>query len=98
MSLKRRLKEAYQQALRKCSNSGNCSVLTFFRDTFTRRFPISARCEKITEWRLPCSMLGVSGADIESQLDFVKSCYTPAMQGLLSTKDIHALASERNGE
>ena len=43
-------------------------------------------------------MLGVSDADIESQLDFVKSCYTPAMQELLSTKDIPALASERNGE
>ena len=30
----------------KCSNSGNSSVLTFCRDTFTRKFPISARCEE----------------------------------------------------
>jgi O-antigen/teichoic acid export membrane protein len=29
----------------------------------------------------------VSDADIESQLDFVKSCYTPAMQELLSTNN-----------
>jgi hypothetical protein len=43
-------------------------------------------------------MLVVSGADIESQLDFVKSCCTPAMQELLRKKNIHALASERNGE
>ena len=98
MSLKRRLKEAYSRRCAKCSNSGNSSVLTFCRDTFTRRFPISARCEKRTEWRLPYSMLGVSGADIESQLDFVKSCCTPAMQELLRKNNIHALASERNGE
>ena len=29
----------------------------------------------------------MSDADIESQLDFVKSCYTPAMQELLSTNN-----------
>ena len=49
MSLKRRLKEAYQQALRKMFELGQL-FLTFCRDTFARRSPISARCEKTTGW------------------------------------------------
>ena len=98
MSLKRRLKEAYKQALRKMFELGQFLGFDVLPRHFYSEIPYIRALRKTTEWRLPYSMLGVSGADIESQLDFVKSCCTPAMQELLRSKNIHALASERDGE
>ena len=86
MSLKRRLKEAYKQALRKMFELGQFLGFDVLPRHFYSEIPDIRALRKTTEWRLPYSMLGVSGADIESQLDFVKSCYTPAMQELLRQK------------
>ncbi len=43
-------------------------------------------------------MIGINGADTQSQLDFVKKCCSPSIVEALKAHEIHKLASERNGE
>ena len=51
-----------------------------------------------TEWREPYSMEGVDGAEIASQLAFVRECCSPELIREIQSRRIHAEASERNGE
>lgn len=54
--------------------------------------------KRTTHWRGPRSMVGVQGADIESQLAFVAACCTPEIVERLRRNDVHAHAAAENGE
>jgi predicted O-methyltransferase YrrM len=49
-------------------------------------------------WRKPGSMVGIRGADVQSQFSFVQECCTPALQERMRRGDIHSLACAENGE
>jgi len=50
-------------------------------------------------WKRPCSMTGVAGADIESQMSFLRACcLPPPLPKRLTQGGIHEYACEANGQ
>jgi Methyltransferase domain len=49
-------------------------------------------------WKKPSSMVGVSGADVACQMQFVRECCTPALLERVRQGGIHAHACQENGE
>ncbi|MCU1274294.1 MAG: hypothetical protein JWO48_1725 [Bryobacterales bacterium] len=51
-----------------------------------------------TYWRNPMDMVGIAGVDIPSQLAFVQSCCSTAIQESLKTLDLVSYGTRENGE
>ncbi len=51
-----------------------------------------------SSWRRPYTMKGVTGAAVESQLDMLRGCLTPALVEHLRGVDVHGAACKANGE
>jgi hypothetical protein len=49
-------------------------------------------------WKQPSSMTGVAGADIESQMSFLRGCCLPPLPKRLRQGGIHEYACEENGQ
>jgi len=49
-------------------------------------------------WRQPLSMVGVGGAEIESQMQFLRECCQPPLRERLCQASIHKHACRENGE
>lgn len=96
--IKRHLKNVSKRVLRKLFEQ--CQRLGW--DVLPRHFyseiPDIRELRSSADWKAPYSMIGVGGADIQSQLNFVKECCTPPVIGKITTKNIHAQASKRNAE
>jgi len=65
---------------------------------FYSEIPCIHKLRKETEWRKPFSMIGVPGADIESQLEFVTRTVITALENAGNEEDIYAAACADNGE
>lgn len=97
--VKRRLRNVSKLALRKLFEEGQHFGFDVLPRHFYSEIPdIRELRSHGSLWKAPYSMIGVSGADIQSQLNFVKECCTPPIIEEIKTKDIHASASKRNGE
>ena len=49
-------------------------------------------------WKRPCSMTGVHGTEIDSQIRFLRECCGPALQARLRQRNVHESACRENGE
>lgn len=49
------------------------------------------------KWKLPRSMKGIRGADVETQLAFAQDCVTEPLQAALMRQDIHRIGCAENG-
>jgi len=96
--VKRRLKNVSKLALRKLFEQGQRFGFDVLPCHFYSEIPAIRELRSSAHWKVPYSMMGVSGADIHSQLNFVKECCPPPIIEEIKTKDIHARASKRNGE
>ncbi|MEO1257502.1 MAG: class I SAM-dependent methyltransferase [Bacteroidota bacterium] len=65
---------------------------------FYSQIPDIAELKKETYWRAPSSMFGVSGSEMDGQLDFAKSCISDQLTAALATLDVHQKAVSENGE
>jgi predicted O-methyltransferase YrrM len=98
MSFRRRLKNASKRALRKVFELGQFAGYDVLPRHFYSQIPDIRLLRKTTEWKAPYSMTGVAGAEIERQLEYLRSCCELAIKETIASKNIHALAIERNGE
>ena len=59
---------------------------------FYSQIPDIGQLKRDDYWRAPSSMHGVSGSEIEGQLDFAGSCISTKLTSEFSTLDIHQKA------
>ncbi|HEY9665827.1 MAG TPA: hypothetical protein V6C91_03435, partial [Coleofasciculaceae cyanobacterium] len=96
--LKRKVKNFSKQTLRKLFEVGqgfgvNILPLHFYSET-----PNIQELKQEEYWKQPRRMVGVNGAAIESQLEFVKECCSEALQERQKQEDIYSHACSENGE
>lgn len=96
--LKRKVKNFSKQTLRKLFEVGqgfgvNILPLHFYSET-----PNIQELTQEEYWKQPRSMVGVNGAEIETQLEFVKECCSEALQERQKAGDIYSYACSENGE
>src|SRR5216117_3299594 len=65
---------------------------------FYSEIPDIRQLRQDRKWREPYSMIGVDGAEITSQLEFIASCCTPQLVERQRHGAIWERACERNGE
>jgi hypothetical protein len=98
MSVKRRIKNASKKALRNLFELGQRMGFDVMPRHFYSEIPDIRELKKSADWKVPYSMIGVSGADIPSQLDFVRECCTAETIAAIRRQNIHQAASLSNGE
>ena len=94
---KRRLKNTAKCAVRKLFEFGQRLGWDILPRHFYSEIPAIRELRQTTHWKTPFSMIGVSGADIQSQIQFVKKCCPPPIVQELKARNIHAEGSARNG-
>jgi hypothetical protein len=65
---------------------------------FYSAIPEIRKLQSNESWRQPTSMIGVAGADMESQLSFLDECCAPPLPERLKGVDIYEHACQENGE
>jgi Methyltransferase domain len=65
---------------------------------FYSSIPDIPKLQRAQFWRTASSMIGVNGADLSSQMAFLRECCTPGLQQRLKQSDIHHQAGQENGE
>ncbi|HEY9706483.1 MAG TPA: class I SAM-dependent methyltransferase [Allocoleopsis sp.] len=96
--VKRLLKNFSKLALRKIFEQGQRFGLDILPRHFYSEIPAIYELKNSTHWKTPYSMMGVSGADTQVQLNFVKECCPQPIIEEIKTKNIHTEASKRNGQ
>jgi hypothetical protein len=94
---KRRLKDASKLVLHKLFTQGQRLGFDVLPRHFYSEIPDMQQLQSSEHWKMPYSMLGVGGADLQSQLSFVKECCIPLVIQEIKMKNIHAHASKKNG-
>ena len=82
---------------RKLLEAGQRARVDILPRHFYSSVPDVAELKSTSAWRQPRSLLGVEGADPESQLAFVSECSSEALQELVARTDIHGDACRENG-
>src|SRR5687768_6261264 len=98
MSVRRRIKNASKKALRGLFELGQRMGFDVLPRHFYSEIPDIRQLRSSAEWKAPYSMIGVAGADIQSQLDFIKECCTADAIAAMTRQNIHQAASRSNGE
>ncbi|MEX2142613.1 MAG: class I SAM-dependent methyltransferase [Pirellulales bacterium] len=98
MSIRRRIKNASKKALRGLFELGQRVGFDALPRHFYSEIPDIRQLKSSMEWRAPYSMIGVAGADIQSQLDFVQECCPAETIAAIRRRNIHEAASRSNGE
>lgn len=96
------LKRQTRRSIKWCLRKGFEVVQHLGFDVLPRHFyseiPCIYRLRKEADWRIPYSLSGVRGADVESQVRFLEQCCPQSMTKNLARHDIHGWACRRNGE
>jgi hypothetical protein len=98
MSVKRRIKNASKRALRILFELGQRTGFDALPRHFYSEIPDIRQLKTSEDWKAPYSMIGVAGADIQGQLDFIKKCCTADTIAAMTRQNIHQTASRSNGE
>jgi len=65
---------------------------------FYSAIPEIRELQRSESWKQPSSMIGVAGADIESQMSFLRGCCLPPLPERLRRGGIYEYACQENGE
>ena len=98
MSSKRTLKTYVKQGLRRAFEVGQVLGVDVLPRHFYSEVPDIRVLRQDDHWKRPFSMAGVSGTELESQLDFVRAQCTPEVIDAIEAEPVHALACAENGE
>jgi hypothetical protein len=92
-----RTKDQAKRLLRKGFEFGQHLGLDVLPRHFYSEIPDIRHLRSTTHWRVPYSMTGISGADLQAQLAFVQSCCASPLVEKMKSAGIHAEACARNG-
>ena len=95
---KRRLKNLSKRGLRGLFEFGQRLGVDVLPRHFYSEVPCIRELRRESHWRLPHSMVGVRGSDIDPQFEFVESCCSPHLIDRQRRGDLHWAACEANGE
>src|SRR6266446_10931233 len=96
-SIKRYLKNSAQLAMRKLFEQGQRLGFDVLPRHFYSEISDIHKLKCSEHWKTQYSMIGVGGAALQGQLEFVQECCTPSIIKEIRTKNIHAQASKKNG-
>jgi predicted O-methyltransferase YrrM len=91
------LKSNAKRLLRKMFEQGQRLGVDVLPRHFYSEIPNVSYLRRTAHWRAPYSMAGVAGAEIASQVEFVRACCTPPVVEKITTARIHEQACARNG-
>jgi hypothetical protein len=98
MRVRRKLREQIKSGLHRLFVLGQ----RFGWDVLPRHFysaiPNVRELQRSESWKRPSSMTGVAGADIESQLSFLRACCLPPLPKRLKQGGIYEHACRENGQ
>lgn len=98
MSISRNLRERLKSGLHGLFVTGQGIGWDVLPRHFYSPIPDIRDLSRTESWKRPFSMIGVAGADIESQMSFLRECCPQQLQNRLRRADIYAHASRENGE
>jgi len=91
------LKSNAKRFLRTVFEQGQRFGLDVLPRHFYSEIPDIRRLRNAAHWRAPFSMAGIAGAEVASQVEFVRACCPPPLAAKIATAGIHADACRRNG-
>jgi Methyltransferase domain len=94
----RKIKDIYKHFLRKIFEAGQHIGFDILPRHFYSEIPDIRALRLSSSWKAPYSMMGVTGAELDPQLTFVRSCLSPEIAAHLSKTDVHEAACRDNGE
>jgi predicted O-methyltransferase YrrM len=97
-TLNRRLKDLSKRGLRVLFEVGQRCGVDILPRHFYSEVPEIRALRRDAAWKMPRSMVGVAGADHDSQFDFFESCCRPQGSTQPRRLDIFPVACARNGE
>lgn len=95
--LSRAARSAVKRGLRHLLEAGQRLGVNILPRHYYAEVPDLRRLRREQAWRRPRSMVGIRGAELERQLDFVRSCCTPAIVAAMRATCIHDAARIVNG-
>lgn len=94
----RRFKDECKYLLRKSFGAGQYIGFDILPRHFYSEIPDIRILKRSHSWKAPYSMTGVTGAALEPQLEFLRSCLTPEVRTHLAGTNAHESACRANGE
>ncbi|HFA48649.1 MAG TPA: class I SAM-dependent methyltransferase [Bacteroidetes bacterium] len=96
--MKRAIKNRLKSLSRQLFEGGQRLGINILPHHFYSQTPDIAALKKDTYWKAASSMYGIQGTEIEGQVAFAQSCFTPELTAALSHLDVHKTAIVENGE
>src|SRR4051812_9992690 len=97
-TLKRHVKDLGKRGLRKFFEAGQRLGVDILPRHFYSEIPDLSELRADDAWKAPRSMIGIIGAGIPQQLEFLESCCPPEVRERLRRGDIYPHACSSNGE
>lgn len=97
MGVQQAIKEHLKKLLARTFHVGQHFGLDILPRHFYSEIPVIHRLRKTDHWREPYSLAGVAGADLDEQLEFVRTTVVPAVTERLRQFDVFRQACQSNG-
>ena len=97
-TLRRRVKNLGKRGLRQLFELGQRFGVDVLPRHFYSQIPDIQALRLDHAWKAPYSMIGVGGAEVDAQFEFLESCCTPELRARLGRGDIYNDACAANGE
>ena len=98
MLLPRTLKEFLKLCLFRLFKIGQAFGVDILPRHFYSEIPCLKTLETTSSWRMPYSMIGIAGTDLDSQLHFVEQLFAKDIVDEIKSRNIHSDATAANGE
>jgi len=98
MRIPRKLREQLKSGLHGLFVLGQRLGWDILPRHFYSATPEIRELQRSESWKQPSSMIGVAGADIESQMSFLRGCCLPPLPERLRRGGIYEHACQQNGE
>jgi len=96
--MKRNLKDLGKLGLRKMFEMGQRIGINVLPCHFYSEIPNIRELKTEDHWKKPSSMIGIRGAEIETQFDFARECCNEELIDRQRKKDIYDYACRKNGD
>lgn len=98
MRVPRKLREQMKSGLHRLFVLGQRLGWDVLPRHFYSAIPDVRELRRSESWKRPSSMTGVAGADVDSQMSFLRACCLPPLLKRLRQGGIHEYASKENGQ
>ena len=98
MGIRRQIREQMKSGLHDLFVLGQKLGWDILPRHFYSSIPNIRELRRTESWKRPSSMIGVAGADIESQISFLRGCCLPSLMNRLKLGGIHEHGCTKNGQ